>query len=69
LTEERQKKIAVIGASGPRYESREVRVECFPWNRLRKVANLADYDVVVFDLLSLQEKERLDGDALRKALV
>ena len=67
MTEARQKKIAVIGASGPRYESREVRVECFPWNRLKKVANLADYDVVIFDLLSTQEKEHVDG-ALKKAL-
>lgn len=68
MTEARQKKIAVIGASGPRYESREVRVEYFPWHRLKKVSNLADYDAVVIDLLSPQDMEGLDGGALRKVL-
>jgi hypothetical protein len=68
LTEERQKKIAVIGATGSRYESPEVRVEWFPWNRLKKASNLADYDIVVINLLSLQDKVSLDGDTLRKVL-
>jgi hypothetical protein len=68
LTEKRQRKIAVIGATGSRYELPEVRVEWFPWNRLKKATNLADYDVVVIDLLSLHDGASLDGGALRKAL-
>jgi hypothetical protein len=68
LTEERQKKIGVIGAAEPRYESQEVQVECFPWNRLKKVANLADYDVVILDLLSLKGPEDLDVSAFRAML-
>jgi hypothetical protein len=68
LTEERQIKIAVIGATEPTYQSPEVRVECFPWNRLKKVANLADYDVVILDLLSLREPEELDVLTFSKVL-
>ena len=68
MTEERKIKIAVIGATEPTYQSSEVRVACFPWNRLKKVANLADYDVVILDLLSLKEPEELDVLAFRKVL-
>lgn len=68
MTEERQRKIAVIGATGSRYESPEVRVEWFPWHMLKKATNLADYDVVVIDLLSIQDEASLDGGGLRNAL-
>lgn len=53
MTEERQAKVAVLGATGLRHESREARVECFPWNRLNNLKNLADYDIVILDLLSM----------------
>jgi hypothetical protein len=68
LAGDRPKKIALIGATGYEYASPDVRVECIAWNRLKKATNLADYDVVIIDLLSLQDRERLDGGALRKAL-
>jgi hypothetical protein len=68
LTEVRQKKIAVIGAPEPRYESREVRVECLPWNRLKKITNLSDYDTIILDLLSLEDPSKLDGSTFRKVL-
>jgi hypothetical protein len=68
MAEGRTKKIALIGATGYEYASPEARVECFAWDRLQKATNLADYDAVVIDLLSLQDKEHLDGDALRRAL-
>jgi hypothetical protein len=68
MTEVRQKKIAIIGSAEPRYDSREVRVACFPWNKLKRLTNLADYDIVIFDLLSLEDPSKLDGNALRKIL-
>ena len=68
MTEVRQKKIALIGASGRRYESREVRVECFPWNRLKKLANLADYDVVILDLLSMTDQSSQNAETLESVL-
>jgi hypothetical protein len=68
VAEERQHKIAVIGATEPRYESREVRVECFPWNRLKKLTNLADYDVVILDLLSKTHKTLQDVDTFVSVL-
>jgi len=68
LTEVRQKKIVVIGASGPQYESREVRVECFPWNRLKKLTNLADYDVVILDLSSMTDQTLQDGETVENVL-
>jgi hypothetical protein len=68
LAQNRPKKIALIGATGFEYGSPEARIDCFPWNRLRKVTNLADYDVVILDLLSLDNTELLDSAAFRKAL-
>jgi hypothetical protein len=68
LTEERQQKIALIGALAPRYESREVRVECFPWNRLKKLTNLADYDVVILDLLSMTDETLQYGKSFESVL-
>lgn len=64
--EERQRKIAVVGAVGFEYSSAEVKVDCFPWDRIRKVGNLADYDEVVVDLLSVKDSDELDGDALEE---
>lgn len=68
MAEDRQKKIALIGKKGYEYSSPEARVECFPWDRLKKVPNLADYDVVILDLLSLSDAERLDYVAFRTML-
>lgn len=68
MAEDRQKKIALIGAKGYAYSSSEARIECFPWDRLNKVSNLADYDVVILDLLPLGDVERLDYVAFRKLL-
>lgn len=63
MAEDRPRKIAVVGATGYEYSSQEARVECFPWNRLKKLANLADYDIVVLNLLSLDDPKALDPDA------
>lgn len=68
MAEGRQKKIALIGKKGYEYSSSEARVECFPWDRLKKVPNLADYDVVLLDLLSLSGVEILDYATFRKML-
>ncbi len=68
MAEERQRKIAVIGASGYEYASPEARVDCFAWDRLKKISNLADYDEVVINLLSVEDPESLDGDTLEEVL-
>ena len=68
MTEERQFKIAIIGAAGPRYASPEVRVECFPWNRLKKLANLADYDIVILDLLSMTDQRLPDVETFESVI-
>ena len=68
MAEDRQEKIALIGTKGYEYSSSEARVECFPWDRLNKVPNLADYDVIILDLLSLGNVEQLDYLAFRKML-
>ena len=68
MAEERQQKIALIGAAEPRYESREVRVECFPWGRLKKLTNLADYDVVILDLLSMTDQMLQDVETFKSVL-
>lgn len=67
MTEERQRKIAIIGTSGYDYNTPEVRVDCFTWNRVSKVKNLADYDEVVIDLLSVEDSDALD-DAIEGVL-
>ena len=64
----RQRKIAVVGPSGYEHDSPEVRVESFPWDRLDKAPNLADHDVVVIDLLSCEDTERLDVVSFHKML-
>lgn len=68
MAEERQRKIAVIGTSGYDYSTPEVRVDCFTWDRISKVKNLADYDEVVIDLLSVENSEALDGDSIEGVL-
>ena len=42
----RPKKIALLGATGYDHWSLEAQVKSFPWYKLKKVTNLADYDVV-----------------------
>ena len=68
MAEGRPKKIALIGTTGYDYGSPEARVECFPWNRLKKVSNLADYDVVILNLLSRGDSAGLDSVTFRKML-
>lgn len=68
VAEERPKKIALIGASGHEYASPEARIECFAWDRLKKAANLADYDVLILNLLSVEDPRSLDAGAIMDAL-
>lgn len=35
-------------------------MDCFPWNRLKKLAKLADYDIVILDLLSMTDQRLPD---------
>jgi hypothetical protein len=65
---ERRLRVAVIGASGYEHGSGAASVECFRWNELRKIKNLADYDVVVLNVLSLDRPEDMDAEAFRTAL-
>lgn len=68
MAEERPRKIALIGAAGYEYASPEARVECFAWDRLQKVANLADYDAIVLNLHSIEDPGSLGGEAFMKVL-
>jgi hypothetical protein len=68
VTQERQTKLAVIGAAGPRHESGEARVEWFPWNRLKNLKNLADYDIVILDLLSMTDQTLQDWETFDSIL-
>lgn len=65
---ERQLRIALFGTLGYERGSGAACVECFRWNELRKIKNLADYDVVVLNLLSLGRPEDMDAEAFRAAL-
>lgn len=66
--QDRPNKIALVGATGYEYGSAEARVECFAWDQLTKVSNLADYDAVVLNLLSLRDPKQFDASTLRKVL-
>jgi len=68
LAKYRPKKIALIGATGYEYRSPEAWVQSFLWDKLKKDTNLADYDVVILNLLSLEDPESLDAQALQKVL-
>ncbi len=43
-------------------------MDCFSWDRLRKVTNLSDYDIVILNLLSLDDAGRSDSASFRKML-
>lgn len=43
-------------------------VECFSWDRLKKLANLADYDAVILNLLSIKDPKTLDARAFANVL-
>jgi len=56
----RQKKILLIGASGFEQTNEEIRVECFPWDRIHKIQNIRDFDTVILDLLPFEDKINKD---------
>ena len=66
--ERQQRRIAVVGASGYDHVSDAAKVECFPWARLRKVKNLADYDVLILDLPSLSDPGVIDAEDFGRVL-
>src|SRR3989442_5477928 len=56
---ERPHKIALIGAQG--YERRAPqRIDCFQWDRLKADLNFRDYDTVILNLLSVNERSGWD---------
>lgn len=62
----RQLRVAILGAAGYEHESDAAKVECFAWDRLRKVKNLADYDVLIVDLLSLDGPDGIDARQFKR---
>lgn len=58
--ERQQQRIALVGAAGFGHASEGAKVECFPWERLGEAKNLADYDVLIVDLLSLDDPGEID---------
>lgn len=61
-------KIAIIGARGFQQRDEDVCIECFAWNKLSKIRNLRDYDTVLLNLLSIQDKEVINWAEFRKNL-
>jgi len=51
----RPRKIALIGAQGYAQESPDLRVDCFPWDKINTITNLRDYDILLLNLLSLEK--------------
>lgn len=62
-------KIAIIGARGFQRRDEDVRIECFAWNRLNKIKNLRDYDVIIIDLLTIKDPEDIKWKDLLKHLI
>jgi hypothetical protein len=57
---ERTRKIALIGADGYVRRSDDYRVDCFPWNKVKGLANIQDYDVLIINLLTPRRAETSD---------
>ena len=68
LSEERPRKLALIGATGYEHSSPEARVDCFSWDKLKKLVNLADYDAVILNLLSIKDPKSIDAEAFTSVL-
>lgn len=65
---ERMEKIALIGAQGYDRKSEYQRVDCFPWDKLNKIINIRDYDIVLLNLLSLERVNNVDWTVFFKLL-
>lgn len=60
-------KIAIIGASGYRTETEDRKIVSFPWDKLAGIKNLADYDTIILNLLSVNPMA-IDSVAFSSAL-
>jgi hypothetical protein len=47
-------RVATIGADGFQRVDQTVEIECFPWSRIEKITNAADYDSLVLNLTSIK---------------
>ncbi len=55
------KKIALIGTQGYERRGEDLRIDCFPWHKINEITNLQDYDMLLFNLLSLTTPAVLNG--------
>lgn len=52
----RERKVVLIGAKGYQRTEKDVRVDCFLWDEIKKIKNIRDYDTLILNLLGLQDK-------------
>jgi hypothetical protein len=59
------RRVIVLGAETPRVQSAELRVDCLPWDDLKKGFNLLDYDTPIVNLLSFESPDEVEWTALK----
>lgn len=57
----------LIGADGYTSQNEGHVLKCCPWDKLRKLQNMSDFDTVVVNLLTLATPEKLDANAFQRA--
>ena len=62
------RRVIILGASAPRVEGRDLRIDCLPWTNVGKGFNLLDYDTLIVNLLSIENPEQIDWEAFDKSL-
>lgn len=62
----RVKKIAIIGAIGFDRSNNDVRVECWAWDRISRIGNLADYDILIISMPPQETAATIDWQTFRK---
>jgi len=66
--ESRQKKILVVTNAMPPKVSTSWKVVSIPWNKLDRLPNLSDFDVLVIDLSSCENRDSVDWETLAQKL-
>jgi len=56
----RKRKVVIIGTKGFKMSTNKVRVDCFTWDKIKKIVNLRDYDTVIVDLLGISDESAIE---------
>jgi hypothetical protein len=65
------KKILLIGAKGYDRAKEGLRLDCMPWDKLPKISNVRDYDVLIINLLSISteaDRQKVDWKKFNELL-